>query len=137
LGYTFRPRKSVDKYGRIYVNFSPAVSPQALKAMRQTVRSWHLQLKCDKELTDLSRMFNPVLRGWKNYYGRFYPSALKPLWQSVNTYLIRWLMRKYKKLTGHERRARQHLARLARATPKAFVHWEAGYRPVIAMMGAG
>jgi Reverse transcriptase (RNA-dependent DNA polymerase) len=38
LGYTFRPRKAVDKYGRVYVNFSPAVSREALKAMRQTIR---------------------------------------------------------------------------------------------------
>ena len=30
------PRKAVDKYGRVYVNFSPAVSHNALKAMRQT-----------------------------------------------------------------------------------------------------
>jgi hypothetical protein len=25
LGYTFRPRTAVDKYDRVYVNFSPAV----------------------------------------------------------------------------------------------------------------
>jgi RNA-directed DNA polymerase len=71
LGYTFQPRKALDKYGRIYVNFSPAVSRDAMKAMRQTVRGWHLQLKCDKELSDLANMFGPVLRGWANYYGRF------------------------------------------------------------------
>lgn len=64
LGYSFRPRKAVDKYGRVYVNFSPAVSPAALKDMRQEIRSWHLQLKNDKSLMDLSRMFNPILRGW-------------------------------------------------------------------------
>ena len=29
LGYTFRPRKAVDKYGRVYVNFSPGVSREA------------------------------------------------------------------------------------------------------------
>jgi len=83
LGYTFRPRKAVDKYGRVYVNFSPGVSREALTAMRQTVRSWHLQLKCDKELNDLSNMFGPVLRGWANYYGRFHPTALAPLWRQV------------------------------------------------------
>jgi RNA-directed DNA polymerase len=48
LGYTFRPRKALDKYGRVCVNFSPAVSRDALKAMRQTIRGWHLQLKSDK-----------------------------------------------------------------------------------------
>ena len=36
LGYTFRPRKAVDKYGRVYVNFLPAVSRAAKKEMRQT-----------------------------------------------------------------------------------------------------
>ena len=50
LGYEFRPRKAVDKYGRVYVNFSPAVSREALCTMRQTIRSWHIQLKCDKGL---------------------------------------------------------------------------------------
>jgi len=98
LGYTFRPRKAVDKYGRVYVNFAPTVSREALKAMRQTVRGWHLQLKCDKELSDLANMFGPILRGWSNYYGRFYASALKPLWRSVNEYLVRWMQRKYKRL---------------------------------------
>ena len=63
LGYTFRPRKAVDKYGRVYVNFSPAVSRDALKAMRQTVRGWHLQLKSDKSMADLSAMFAPILKG--------------------------------------------------------------------------
>ncbi|MBR9976577.1 MAG: group II intron reverse transcriptase/maturase [Bacteroidetes bacterium] len=57
LGYTFQPRKAVDKYGRVYVNFSPAVSRAAMKTMRQTVRKWHLQLKCDKELCDLARKY--------------------------------------------------------------------------------
>ena len=71
LGYTFRLRIAVDKYERVYVNFSPAVSRDALRSMRQHVRSWHLQLKCDKELSELSAMYNPVIRGWVNYYGRF------------------------------------------------------------------
>lgn len=129
LGYTFRPRKTVDKYGRVYVNFSPAVSREALTAMRQKVRSWHIQLKSDKDLSDLSNMFNRVLQGWKNYYGRFYPSALKPLWRSVNDYLVRWLRRKYKRLAIGVIRAARALGRLAEKSPNAFVHWQLGYIP--------
>lgn len=98
LGYDFRPRRSVDEYGRLYVNFSPGVSRAALTSMRHTVRSWHLQLMSDKELGDLSNMFGPILRGWANYYGRFHPSALHPLWRHVNAYLARWLRRKYRHL---------------------------------------
>ena len=137
LGYTFRPRKAVDRYGRVYVNFSPAVSRDALRTMRQRVRSWHLQLKCDKALSDLSEMFNPVLRGWANYYGRFYASAMNPLWNHVNSYLIRWMQRKYKHLSGHRMRAGQMLGRIAASSRKAFVHWERGVFPSGSMMGAG
>ena len=129
LGYTFQPRKAVDKYGRLYVNFSPAVSRDAIKAMRQTVRGWHLQLKCDKSLSDLSNMFGPVLRGWANYYGRFYSSALKSLWWRVNDYLVRWLQRKYKRLARGVTRAARALGRLAERAPRSFVHWERGFAP--------
>jgi len=129
LGYTFRPRKAVDKYSRVYVNFSPGVSREALKTMRQTVRGWHLQLRCDKELRDLSNMFGPVLRGWANYYGRFYPTAMKPLWRQVNDYLVRWMQRKYKRLARRVTRAARALGRLAEIAPRSFVHWERGFLP--------
>jgi RNA-directed DNA polymerase len=129
LGYTFRPRKAVDKYGRVYVNFAPAVSRDALRAMRQTIRGWHIQLKCDKTLDDLSQMFNPVLRGWMNYYGRFYGSAMTAVWHHMNAYLMRWLLRKHKSLARHKTRAKHALGKLAAASPRAFVHWEMGCYP--------
>lgn len=129
LGYTFRPRKAVDKYGRVYVNFSPAVSRDALRAMRQTIRGWHLQLKCDKDVADLSKMFNAVLRGWHGYYGRFHGSAMSAIWKHMNDYLMRWMMRKYKHLARHKTRANHALGRLARENPRVFVHWEMGCIP--------
>ncbi|MGC8563108.1 MAG: group II intron reverse transcriptase/maturase [Thermoplasmata archaeon] len=127
LGYTFRPRKSKDKYGRIYENFSPAVSREALTMMRQTIRGWHIQLKCDKGIKDLSNIFNPVIRGWFNYYGKFYASAMFPVSKHINAYLVRWLMRKYKHLSYHYRRASKLLEKLAMSMPNAFAHWEGGY----------
>jgi RNA-directed DNA polymerase len=126
LGYTFRPRKSVDKIGRVYVNFAPAVSRSALKAMRQTIRGWHIQLKFDKSLSDLSSMFNPILRGWYQYYGKFHSSAMYALWNHFNGYLTRWLMRKYKRLARHKTRAGHALNQLAIKYPNAFVHWNLG-----------
>jgi RNA-directed DNA polymerase len=129
LGYSFRPRSSKDKYGRRYVNFSPAVSNAAKKAMRQEMRSWHLQLKSDKTLEDLSKMFDPVLRGWANYYGKFYKSEMAKIWQHLNRYLTRWVMRKYKRFARHRRRASQHLGRVARERAYLFEHWRQGIIP--------
>lgn len=135
LGYSFRPRKAVDKYGRVYVNFSPAVCPSAMKAMRQTVRGWHLQLMNDKSVIDLSKMFNPVLRGWWQYYGRFHRSAMHRIGQHVDRYLVRWLQRKYKHLARHKTRAWRYLDWLKQQFPFAFVHWEISYKG--RMVGAG
>jgi RNA-directed DNA polymerase len=72
LGYTFRPRRSKNRYGKFFVNFTPGVSNKAAKAMRYKIRNWRIHLKQDKSIDDISRKFNPVIRGWINYYGRFY-----------------------------------------------------------------
>ena len=32
--------------------------------------------RSDKSLDDLARMFNSIVQGWINYYGRFYKSRL-------------------------------------------------------------
>lgn len=130
LGFEFRPRKAFDKYGRRYVNFSPAVSRNSLKAMHRAMRSWHIQLKNGKSLADLSHMFNPVIRGWMTYYCKFYASAMYPIWRALNWWLTKWIMRKWKRFARRQRRARCHLGRLARANRRLFVHWEKGIIPV-------
>lgn len=129
LGFTFRPRRCVSSTHGIHPNFLPAISCASKKEINRQIRSWHIQLKNDKTLQDLSSMFNPVLRGWKNYYGRFYPSGLQQIWRNLNWYLTEWVRRKYKRYAGHKRRAWQYVKRLARANPHLFVHWELGYLP--------
>jgi RNA-directed DNA polymerase len=77
----------------------------------------------DKAIDDLARMWNAVLRGWIEYYGRFYRSALYSTFRHFNELLTRWAMRKYKRLRGHRRRAEQRLGGLARREPRLFAHW--------------
>jgi RNA-directed DNA polymerase len=131
LGYTFRPRRSKNRWGKYFINFSPAVSNAASKAMRQTIRGWRMQLKPDLEIDDLSRMFNPVVRGWIHYYGRFYKSQLYFVLRHLNRALIYWARRKYKKLAVHKRRASSWLGRLAQNRPELFAHWQMGILPTV------
>ncbi|HSX80609.1 MAG TPA: recombinase family protein, partial [Candidatus Saccharimonadia bacterium] len=70
LGSTFRPRRSKNWQGKFFINFRPAVADQAGKAMRAEMRSWQLHWRSDKSIEDLSRMFNPKVRGWLQYSGR-------------------------------------------------------------------
>lgn len=127
LGYTFRPRRSKNRWGKYFINFSPAISNKAAKAIRQKVRGWRLQLRSDKDLEDLARMFNAVIRGWVNYYGAYYKSALYPTLQHIDRKLARWATRKLKRLRRHRRRAEQWLRRIARRQPGLFAHWRLLY----------
>jgi len=129
LGYTFRSRRSKNRLGNYLVNFSPAVSNEAAKEMRRMMRGWRLHLRSDKSLDDLSRMVDPILRGWVNYYTRYYKSAIYPTFRMFDLILMRWAMRKYKKLKGHRRRAKHWLGRVARRELQLFAHWQMGLRP--------
>jgi RNA-directed DNA polymerase len=123
LGYTFRPRKSKDRHGKFFVGFLPAVSDEAAKAMRRTISGWRMHRMTDKSIEDLARIFNPVIRGWINYYSQFYKSALYPILKQLNHALQRWAYRKYKKLHGRKRKALNLLQRIAKQRPHLFVHW--------------
>ena len=127
LGYTFRPRVVKNrKRNSLFVSFTPAVSATALKAMRQTTRTWNFRNRTDLSLRDISRMYNPILRGWLEYYGRFCPSALYPLLRHFNKTLIAWAMRKYRRLKGHKTRASLFIEGIAKRHPGLFVHWRRG-----------
>ena len=137
LGYTFRPRRSKSKNGHYFVNFSPAISDGAKKEIGREIRSWHIPRRSDKSLADLARMFNPIVQGWIGYYGRFYKSMLFLVLRRINDRLVRWAMRKYKRLRGHYRRAAAWLAGVARRSPRLFAHWRVGVLPDGWTVGAG
>jgi hypothetical protein len=40
------------------------------------MRSWNLPKGSDKAIKELSRLYNSIIRGWSQYYGRFYRTAL-------------------------------------------------------------
>jgi RNA-directed DNA polymerase len=136
LGYTFRPRLAKSRHGHHFVSFLPAVSKDAVKAMSRELRSWHLARRSDKSLDDLARMFNSIVQGWINYYGRFYKSELLSFLRRLNRHLARWACRKFKRLRRRERRAMAWLAEVARRTPRLFAHWRFGARPDGWAMGA-
>jgi RNA-directed DNA polymerase len=129
LGYTVRPRLAKNRWGKHFVSFLPAVSKDAIKAIGRELRSWHLARRSDKSLTDLALMGNSIVQGWINYYGRFYKSRLYPLLRRINDHLVRWAMRKYKRLRRREKRARELLAEASRRSPQLFAHWRIGLKP--------
>ena len=127
LGYTFRARLVKNReLNRLFVSFTPAVSSKALSAMRQATRISNLRNRTDLSLQQIAQMHNPVLRGWLEYYGRFYRSAMHPVLRHFNKTLVAWAMRKFKRFRGHKTRTCQFLIGMAKRQPHLFVHWQRG-----------
>lgn len=127
LGYEFRAR--LCKGRNCFVGFTPAVSKSAVKEMGAKIRGWKLQLWSSASLEDIAKRINPVVRGWLNYYGKFRKTALYPILRQIQNALVRWAMRKYKRLRGHWRRAAHWLGRIARREPRLLASWGFGFRP--------
>jgi RNA-directed DNA polymerase len=123
LGYTFRARtaQTGDKRS-MFTSFLPAISPVALKAKSEQVRGWRVHRQTTLDLNELAEFMNPVIRGWMNYYGTFYRSELYGLLRRINTYLMRWARRKYKRLRAFKR-AKRWWDRLVKRQPDLFAHW--------------
>lgn len=136
LGYTFQARKVKSREGNRFIGFSPAVSKSAAATMRGVMRRWRLDRLSRLTLEDLSEKVNPVLRGWINYYGQYRHSELHSVFRHLNRTLLRWAMRKYKRLTGRPRKGANWLVRVACTRPNLFAHWEMVGRPTAAAIRA-
>jgi RNA-directed DNA polymerase len=123
LGYTFRARNALNRDGTsMFTGFLPAVSKDALKKMSGEVRSWRIHLRTATELQDIAEWINPTIRGWMTYYGKFYRTALDRLLRRINTYLVRWAQRRYKRLRPF-RKALKWWSKLTERQPRMFAHW--------------
>jgi RNA-directed DNA polymerase len=123
LGFTFRARKA--RNSRTGVNFTaflPAVSKQALNRMGKQVRAWRLHNRTGMSPRQLAKMINPVVRGWMQYYGEFYPTALRPFLRRINAYLMRYLRKKYEHLRSWKK-ACKAWQRVSTQAPNLFYHW--------------
>jgi len=72
----------------------------AAKAIRDTIRRWKIPTYSNKAIEELSRLYNPMIRGWLQYYGRFYRTALRSIVRQLDRELVLW------------------------AKPELFAHWE-------------
>jgi len=124
LGFAFRPRMARNSRGVIFTNFLPGVSPQALQRMRNRIKAIGLPSLVHFSIEEIARILNPVLRGWIQYYGRFYKTEMiSKLYHYLDDRIASWLRQKYKKLRGHRQRGWRFLDRLRRQRSDMFAHW--------------
>ena len=129
LGYTFRPRRAIDKRGERFLNFSPAISNSAKKKIWAEVRSWRHQYWVQLTLEEIAKEINPVIQGWINYYGKHNVKELKETLKQVDMKLVRWVRNKFKGYRMYKLKAIYRLGDIASANPDLFAHWKFGVRP--------
>jgi RNA-directed DNA polymerase len=123
LGFTFRARGMRTRHGDVFTGFGPAASKDAIKKMSEQVKSWRLHRLTGHAIGEIAREINPVIRGWVQYYGRFYKSELYPTLYRINDYLVRWMRKKYRRLRPLKK-AERAWKRLISQYPVLFPHWQ-------------
>ncbi len=123
LGFTFRRRAAQRADGKLFTGFSPAISNKAKKTIVRLMRDWQVHSMAGNTIVELAQQFNAQIRGWKNYYGEFYKSALSGLWRILDLRLINWARAKYRKQSDHFMRAANWLGNVKQRYPTLFAHW--------------
>lgn len=122
LGYTFRPRSSRNSQGKLFTNFSPAISDKAKNKIRDETKRKLKEVKPNRTLTELAKAINPAIQGWINYYGKFHASELWSVMLYIEGMILKWVKKKYKKLQSWKKRIKG-LLNIKNRQPGLFKHW--------------
>lgn len=131
LGFNFRPRKVMTKYGKLMYGFSPSISKKKTKLIIAKCRDLRFHRWVHLDIHQLSRALSSKIRGWINYYGKFHLSGLKTAFLHLNRRLAKWAFNKYKRFKRRKSvyHALRWIRQLARNYTYLFPHWKYGFTP--------
>lgn len=121
LGYDFKVRTLKNYKGEVYRKCMPGASMKAMKRITKTIKEWRIHRSTADSIKAFSDRHNATLRGWIEYYGKFwYRNFGYRLWSVMQSRLIKWAKRKFRLST---RQAQWRLDQLRKKRPKLFAHW--------------
>ena len=133
LGFTFRPRQAQNSNRKeTFTNWLPSVSNKSMRSMTEKMRGWTIMRVAWCQIEDIAKAINPVLKGWINYYGKFYSAKLRSFMNNINVMIAQWARRKYKKLRVSFIKSIRWLKGLSVRNPSLFAHWQFGVKPSVA-----
>jgi len=125
LGYTFQARRAASqKTGKVFTSFLPAISKEKAKEIRAEIRRDKIRARADLSIEQIAEWYNPKIRGWYNYFGKFYPARMASLWKYFNKALILWAKSKYKNIRTSTRKALDLIKRIQERQGNLFFHWK-------------
>jgi RNA-directed DNA polymerase len=126
LSYTFGPRTARDKFDpkKLIVFFNGAISNAAKTSIRQAIRKVLNPRWVNGALEAFAKTLNPKIRGWINYYGKFFKSRVIRIFDYLDGLMQRWISNKYKITSKAETLAK--FKRIKEEAPVLFYHWRLG-----------
>jgi RNA-directed DNA polymerase len=123
LGYTFRPRSSRNRYGKLFTNFSPAISDKAKNKIKDEIKAKLKEVKSNRSLGEVAKIINPAVLGWINYYGRFNAAELWSVVKYIEDKVMNWVKKKYKNLQSWKKRIKW-MQSIKKRQLDLFRHWQ-------------
>lgn len=127
LGFSFQPRPSATKDGRMFLGYDCAISQSSKNNIISEIRSTKFQRCTNRSIEEIAEFFNAKIRGWINYYGRFRKHRLNPLFRIFKGRLIEWARRRYKRLRKSYIKASKWFYNFKKNNSKLFAHWGRGF----------
>ena len=127
LGYSFQPRPSAQRRGKMFVGYDCAISRSSEKKIGETIRSTKFQRWTNRSIVEIADFFNPKIRGWLHYYGKFRKHKLNRVFKIFHDRLTNWVCNRYKRLNKSYIKACKWLRNFKEKQPELFVHWKYGF----------
>ena len=128
LGFTFQPRPTSTRTGKMFLGFDCAISTKSKKKITEVFRKSKFQRWTGSDITRIADEFNSKIQGWINYYGKFRKFSLMKIFRIFHRRLMAWAVNRYKRFKGSMRKAMRWVYKLARSQPNLFVHWQHGFQ---------
>jgi group II intron reverse transcriptase/maturase len=128
LGFSFQPQSTKNrKLNKVFLGYNCSISRKSELKISKEIKQSKFHQWTGSTLLEIAETFNPKLRGWLNYYGKFQLYKLNRIFGIFNWRLIKWAVKKYKRLGGSMRKAGDWIRATAKSYPNIFVHWQHGF----------
>ena len=129
LSYSFQPRSKRSSFGSInktYIVFAAAISSKAKTGIRKVIRAILKPRWSEQTMKGFAKILNPKIRGWVNYYTRFYGHETLKVFCYLNGLIMKWLKNKYKLINYKQVITKYRL--IQQQEPALFYHWQLGVK---------
>jgi RNA-directed DNA polymerase len=127
LSYSFQPRTIKSKFGskRLLV-FNADICQSAKKNIRTRLKEVLRTRWSDKSLEWFADVLNPKIRGWLNYYTKFYRHEANKVFCYLNDLIRKWIKNTYQIRNKGKLYHKYHT--IQSENPEMFYHWKMGVR---------